>query len=71
VLVTATAVSSIQLCTCCVLILSILGGPLTVVRNGESLQIGIASFVSGAGCLAGHPTAFARVTEFVPWIGHQ
>lgn len=44
------------------------GGPLTIQRNGQSVLIGIASFVSGVGCEAGWPTGFARVTSFVPWF---
>ncbi|CRL05097.1 CLUMA_CG018152, isoform A [Clunio marinus] len=44
------------------------GGPLTVQRNGESMLIGVASFVSGLGCESGWPTGWARVTSFVPWF---
>lgn len=44
------------------------GGPLTVQEGGQSLLIGIASFVSGLGCESGWPTGFARVSSFVPWF---
>lgn len=44
------------------------GGPLTVMRDGQRILIGIASFVSGVGCEMGIPTGFTRVTSFVPWI---
>lgn len=44
------------------------GGPLTLQRQGQSMLIGIASFVSGVGCESGWPTGFARVTSFVPWF---
>jgi chymotrypsin len=44
------------------------GGPLTIQRNGQSVLIGIASFVSTAGCEAGWPTGFSRVTSFAAWF---
>lgn len=44
------------------------GGPLTIQRGGEVIQIGIASFVASAGCEAGFPGGFARVTSFLGWI---
>jgi len=44
------------------------GGPL-FVRNGTSFtQIGVASFVSSAGCASGAPSGYARVTSFWDWI---
>lgn len=44
------------------------GGPLTIQRGGEVIQIGVASFVASAGCEAGFPGGFARVTSFLGWI---
>ncbi|CAO1426748.1 unnamed protein product [Diamesa serratosioi] len=44
------------------------GGPLSVQRNGQSLLVGVTSFVSGVGCERGFPTGFARVSSFIPWI---
>jgi chymotrypsin len=44
------------------------GGPLTVRRSGQVVQVGIASFVAAAGCEAGFPGGFARVTSFLNWI---
>lgn len=39
------------------------GGPLTVVFQGVRTQIGVTSFVAGAGCSAGFPAGFARVSS--------
>ncbi|EAT40039.1 AAEL008217-PA, partial [Aedes aegypti] len=44
------------------------GGPLTVQEDGESLQVGIVSFGSSAGCAIGRPSVYARVTHFLDWI---
>lgn len=44
------------------------GGPLTITHNGEQVLIGVSSFVARYGCELGFPSAFARVTSFVPWI---
>lgn len=44
------------------------GGPLTIQREGQTIQIGIAVFVSSSGCEAGLPGGFARVTSFLDWI---
>ncbi|RVE46734.1 hypothetical protein evm_008597 [Chilo suppressalis] len=44
------------------------GGPLVATVNRRRILIGIGSFVSSAGCQAGHPSGFSRVTSFVPWI---
>ena len=43
------------------------GGPLTV-QDGGSLQIGIVSFGSAAGCSIGMPSVYARVSFFLSWI---
>ena len=40
------------------------GGPLNFGGN----QIGVVSFVAAAGCQAGFPAGYARVTSFVAWI---
>ncbi|XP_075977378.1 transmembrane protease serine 9-like [Anticarsia gemmatalis] len=44
------------------------GGPLAVLINNSRVLIGVSSFVSGRGCQAGDPAAYARVTSFVAWI---
>ncbi|KXJ80487.1 hypothetical protein RP20_CCG024819 [Aedes albopictus] len=44
------------------------GGPLTVQEDGESLQVGVVSFGSSAGCAIGRPSVYARVTHFLDWI---
>ena len=44
------------------------GGPLTVARGGNRLQVGVVSFGVGAGCERGFPAGFARVTSFRQWI---
>lgn len=44
------------------------GGPLTILRNGEHLQIGISSF-GYKKCEEGQPTVFTRLTrELISWI---
>ncbi|XP_023177206.2 serine protease 1-like [Drosophila hydei] len=42
------------------------GGPL-VTRNDRTL-VGVVSFFSGAGCMAGDPVGFTRVTAHLDWI---
>ncbi|CRK90321.1 CLUMA_CG004009, isoform A [Clunio marinus] len=44
------------------------GGPLTVSRNGERIQIGIASFGAAVGCQQGYPSGYARITSFRQWL---
>ncbi|KAF5293466.1 hypothetical protein FQA39_LY02951 [Lamprigera yunnana] len=45
------------------------GGPLFEYDSAkEPHHIGVVSFVSGAGCISGHPSAFARTSSFIPWI---
>ncbi|XP_058837321.1 brachyurin-like [Topomyia yanbarensis] len=44
------------------------GGPLTVSDGGSSLQVGIVSFGSAAGCSIGMPSVYVRVTHFRAWI---
>ncbi|XP_026730235.1 collagenase-like [Trichoplusia ni] len=44
------------------------GGPLAVQINGQSTLVGVTSYGAQAGCAAGFPAAFARVTSFVNWI---
>ncbi|XP_053696259.1 brachyurin-like [Sabethes cyaneus] len=43
------------------------GGPVTVAEGG-SLQVGIVSFGSAAGCSIGMPSVHVRVTHFRDWI---
>ncbi|XP_058837322.1 brachyurin-like [Topomyia yanbarensis] len=44
------------------------GGPLTVADGDSSLQVGIVSFGSAAGCSIGMPSVYVRVTHFRQWI---
>ncbi|XP_052861677.1 brachyurin-like [Anopheles cruzii] len=44
------------------------GGPLAVQDGGSSLEVGIASFVSAAGCASGAPSVWVRVSFFRDWI---
>lgn len=41
------------------------GGPLI---SQATEQVGIASFVSSAGCESGHPHCFTSVPSFADWI---
>lgn len=47
------------------------GGPLTVQRGGESLQIGVVSFGLALGCELAWPSAFARVSFFHHWLNQN
>ncbi|XP_041779186.1 brachyurin-like [Anopheles merus] len=47
------------------------GGPLTVNENGQSVQIGVVSFVAAAGCELGFPSGYVRTTHFRNWIREQ
>jgi len=49
------------------------GGPLNLQTNipGKYIQVGVASYVSNAGCESGEPHAFARVTEFLDFIAQR
>ncbi|KAF9422948.1 hypothetical protein HW555_001491 [Spodoptera exigua] len=44
------------------------GGPLVTTVNNRRVLIGIGSFTANAGCQAGLPSGFSRVTSFVSWI---
>ncbi|KAH8270592.1 hypothetical protein KR018_012082 [Drosophila ironensis] len=44
------------------------GGAL--VHSSSMTLIGVASFASSDGCLAGVPEGFSRVTSYLPWIKH-
>uniref|UniRef100_A0A182JBJ0 Uncharacterized protein n=1 Tax=Anopheles atroparvus TaxID=41427 RepID=A0A182JBJ0_ANOAO len=44
------------------------GGPLTVQDNGNSLEVGIASFVSAQGCASGIPSVWVRVSFYRDFI---
>ncbi|XP_050075954.1 brachyurin-like [Anopheles maculipalpis] len=44
------------------------GGPLTVQDGGNSLEIGIASFVSAQGCASGIPSVWVRVSFYRDFI---
>ncbi|XP_026752509.1 brachyurin-like [Galleria mellonella] len=47
------------------------GGPLVTSSNGRNILIGVVSFGARAGCQAGLPAGYARVTSFVPWVLSQ
>lgn len=42
------------------------GGPLVLQSNG--ILVGVTSFVAAAGCTAGYPSGFVRVTSYLDWI---
>jgi hypothetical protein len=44
------------------------GGALVIRRNNAWTQIGIFTKVPPAGCTAGWPAAYTRVTAFLTWI---
>lgn len=44
------------------------GGPLSTVIDGLDVLIGVASFVSDAGCGFGDPAGFSRTSAFIDWI---
>ncbi|XP_049547582.1 brachyurin-like [Anopheles darlingi] len=44
------------------------GGPLAVVLEGHSVQVGITSFVSAQGCASGFPPVWVRVSYYRDWI---
>lgn len=44
------------------------GGPLTVRRQGQSLQVGVVSFGSPLGCERDVPDGYARVSSFFTWV---
>ncbi|XP_058837323.1 brachyurin-like [Topomyia yanbarensis] len=44
------------------------GGPLTIPETEFSLQVGLVSFGSAAGCAIGIPSVFARTSFFLEWI---
>ncbi|KAJ2951560.1 hypothetical protein O0L34_g13709 [Tuta absoluta] len=44
------------------------GGPLTIRYQEKDYLLGISSFVARDGCEIGLPSAFTRVTSFIPWI---
>jgi secreted trypsin-like serine protease len=45
------------------------GGPLNYENSsGKYMTVGVASFVSSAGCESGLPHGFTRVTEYLDWI---
>lgn len=44
------------------------GGPLTIIRDGGSYQVGVVSFGPSQGCETGSPDGYARVSSFHSWI---
>lgn len=44
------------------------GGPFSLSRNGQNIQVGIVSFGLSLGCELGWPTVFTRVTSYLDWI---
>lgn len=47
------------------------GGVLSVVRNGVRIQVGVTSFGAGAGCDAGLPAGFERVSRHTSFIDNN
>lgn len=47
------------------------GGPLYITEASGNTLIGIQSFISSAGCTAGHPAGFVRVSSYITWISQQ
>ncbi|XP_055691068.1 chymotrypsinogen A-like [Lutzomyia longipalpis] len=43
------------------------GGPITLIMNGKTIQIGIVSYGSNDGCDAA-PGGYTNVAQFIPWI---
>jgi secreted trypsin-like serine protease len=45
------------------------GGPLSYLESdGIYTQVGIVLFSSSAGCQAGYPAVFTRVSSYLSWI---
>nr|ANS56506.1 chymotrypsin-like serine protease 1 [Antheraea yamamai] len=44
------------------------GGPLAATISGRRVLIGVISFTARAGCMAGFPAGYSRVTSYVSWI---
>lgn len=48
------------------------GGPMILYdQSVESTIIGVASFVSSRGCVAGDPAGYTRVTSYLDWISQN
>uniref|UniRef100_A0A1B0CRQ4 Putative trypsin-like serine protease n=1 Tax=Lutzomyia longipalpis TaxID=7200 RepID=A0A1B0CRQ4_LUTLO len=43
------------------------GGPITLLMNGKTIQIGLVSYSNGNGCDTA-PAGYTNVAQFVPWI---
>ena len=44
------------------------GGPLHFNNGGSWNQVGIVSFGASAGCAAGYPAGFTRISSYTQWI---
>lgn len=44
------------------------GGPNTIVHDGHTVQVGIVSFGSGAGCQKGYPSVYTNPAYHDEWI---
>ncbi|KAL1397565.1 hypothetical protein quinque_005428 [Culex quinquefasciatus] len=44
------------------------GGPMTIERDGKTVQVGVVSFGLALGCENNWPSVFARTTSFLQWI---
>ncbi|KAJ8724714.1 hypothetical protein PYW07_015672 [Mythimna separata] len=48
------------------------GGPLILRRysgaDGQDMLVGLVSFTAAAGCNAGYPTGYTRITSYLSWI---
>ncbi|KXJ80485.1 hypothetical protein RP20_CCG024817 [Aedes albopictus] len=44
------------------------GGPMTISRDGKTVQVGVVSFGLALGCERNWPSVFARTSSFLQWI---
>lgn len=48
------------------------GGPMGYMNaDGTTIQIGVASFFSSAGCENGQPSGFTRIRNYLSWISTE
>ncbi|KAK6623952.1 hypothetical protein RUM44_010808 [Polyplax serrata] len=44
------------------------GGPLVIKTKNGTVQVGVVSYGSSAGCEKGYPTAYTRVASYLDWL---
>lgn len=47
------------------------GGPLVIAEAGINTLVGTVSFISSAGCGAGHPAGYTRAASVTAWVSQQ